>query len=182
MTAHQADLDELELRTTKVIRPLSWLIPWGIYPLHSEALQRTRPFVTWAVVALTVVVSLAFLGMEFVGSPAMRTLKNLMLWDNDAVVDADHVAVFAMMTSYGDSEALSEALNEMPEDMPDDEQIMKAYKSLTPEQRPIGEFQLIQLKLAKMEVARLNIQNLVFRQIEMASQGASPSFAEASAM
>lgn len=48
--------------------------------------------------------------------------------------------------------------------------------------RPIGEFQLIQLKLAKMEVARMNIQNLVFRQIEMASLGTRPSFAEASAM
>ena len=36
---------------------------------------------------------------------------------------------------------------------------------------PIGEFQLIQLKLAKMEVARMNIQNLVFRQIEMAAAG-----------
>src|SRR5206468_7204359 len=34
--------------------------------------------------------------------------------------------------------------------------------------RPIGEFQLIQLKLAKMEVARMNLQNIVFRQIEMA--------------
>ena len=34
--------------------------------------------------------------------------------------------------------------------------------------RPIGEFQLIQLKLAKMEVARLNVENLVFRHIEMA--------------
>src|SRR3954454_16955563 len=29
--------------------------------------------------------------------------------------------------------------------------------------RPIGDYQLIQLKLAKMEVARLNIENLVFR-------------------
>src|SRR5438128_2705466 len=48
--------------------------------------------------------------------------------------------------------------------------------------RPIGEFQLIQLKLAKMEVARLNIQNLVFRQIEMAQAGRSMSLAEASAM
>ena len=37
--------------------------------------------------------------------------------------------------------------------------------------RPIGEFQLIQLKLAKMEVARMNIQNLVFRQIELAAAG-----------
>jgi alkylation response protein AidB-like acyl-CoA dehydrogenase len=47
--------------------------------------------------------------------------------------------------------------------------------------RPIGEFQLIQLKLAKMEVARMNIQNLVFRQIEMAGEGKSMALAEASA-
>jgi alkylation response protein AidB-like acyl-CoA dehydrogenase len=47
--------------------------------------------------------------------------------------------------------------------------------------RPIGEFQLIQLKLAAMEVARMNIQNLVFRQIELAEAGKSVSLAEASA-
>jgi len=47
--------------------------------------------------------------------------------------------------------------------------------------QPIGEFQLIQLKLAKMEVARLNIQNLVFRQIEMGAAGKGMSLAEASA-
>jgi hypothetical protein len=48
--------------------------------------------------------------------------------------------------------------------------------------KPIGEFQLIQLKLAKMEVARMNIQNLVFRTIELADAGKKPTFAEASAM
>jgi len=48
--------------------------------------------------------------------------------------------------------------------------------------RPIGEYQLIQLKLAKMEVARLNIENLVFRQLEMARDGKNMSLAEASAM
>ncbi len=48
--------------------------------------------------------------------------------------------------------------------------------------KPIGEFQLIQLKLAKMEVARMNIQNLVFRQIELSQHGKSMSFAEASAV
>jgi alkylation response protein AidB-like acyl-CoA dehydrogenase len=47
--------------------------------------------------------------------------------------------------------------------------------------RPIGDFQLIQLKLAKMEVVRMNIQNLVFRQIEMSGKGKSMTFAEASA-
>jgi alkylation response protein AidB-like acyl-CoA dehydrogenase len=47
--------------------------------------------------------------------------------------------------------------------------------------RPIGEFQLIQLKLANMEVARMNLQNMVFRQIEMAAAGKRMSLAEASA-
>ena len=47
---------------------------------------------------------------------------------------------------------------------------------------PIGDFQLIQLKLAKMEVARLNVQNLVFRTIEMGAAGESLTLAEASAM
>lgn len=47
--------------------------------------------------------------------------------------------------------------------------------------RPIGDFQLVQLKLAKMEVARTNIQNLVFRMIDLAAAGKSMSLAEASA-
>jgi alkylation response protein AidB-like acyl-CoA dehydrogenase len=46
----------------------------------------------------------------------------------------------------------------------------------------IGEFQLIQLKLANMEVARLNVQNLVFRTVELARAGKTPTLAEASAM
>ena len=48
--------------------------------------------------------------------------------------------------------------------------------------QPIGEFQLIQDKLARMEVARLNLQNLVFRVIEGAATGRSMTLAEASAM
>jgi alkylation response protein AidB-like acyl-CoA dehydrogenase len=48
--------------------------------------------------------------------------------------------------------------------------------------KPIGEYQLIQDKLARMEVARMNLQNLVFRVIELASQGKSMTLAEASAM
>jgi alkylation response protein AidB-like acyl-CoA dehydrogenase len=49
-------------------------------------------------------------------------------------------------------------------------------------EKPIGEYQLIQDKLARMEVARMNLQNLVFRTVELSSQGKSMSFGEASAM
>jgi alkylation response protein AidB-like acyl-CoA dehydrogenase len=46
--------------------------------------------------------------------------------------------------------------------------------------KPIGENQLIQLKLAKMEVARLNLQNMVFRYIELRVTGKDMTLAEAS--
>ncbi len=48
--------------------------------------------------------------------------------------------------------------------------------------KPIGEYQLIQEKLARMEVARMNLQNLVFRTVELASHGRGMGLAEASAM
>ena len=48
--------------------------------------------------------------------------------------------------------------------------------------QPIGDFQLIQDKLARMEVARLNVENLVFRTVEMSAAGRSMTLAEASAM
>ncbi|WP_028935825.1 acyl-CoA dehydrogenase family protein [Pseudonocardia spinosispora] len=47
---------------------------------------------------------------------------------------------------------------------------------------PIGDYQLIQLKLAKMEVARLNTENLVLQYIAMADEGAKPTLAQASAI
>jgi acyl-CoA dehydrogenase len=47
--------------------------------------------------------------------------------------------------------------------------------------KAIGEFQLVQLKIAKMEVARMNLQNIVYRQIEMAGAGRDMTLAEASA-
>ena len=48
--------------------------------------------------------------------------------------------------------------------------------------QPIGEFQLIQLKLAQMEVARVNVRNMVFSTIEQRRAGRVPSLSEASAI
>ncbi|MDX1891617.1 acyl-CoA dehydrogenase family protein [Mycolicibacterium sp. 050158] len=48
--------------------------------------------------------------------------------------------------------------------------------------REIGRFQLIQLKLASMEVARMNVRNMLFRVIEAAQAGHPITLAEASAM
>lgn len=48
--------------------------------------------------------------------------------------------------------------------------------------KPIGQYQLIQQKLALMEVARLNVQNLIFYYVECLADGRGVTFAEASAM
>ncbi|WP_025736195.1 acyl-CoA dehydrogenase family protein [Mycobacterium genavense] len=48
--------------------------------------------------------------------------------------------------------------------------------------RNIGQFQLIQLKLAKMEIARMNVQNIVFMTIERQQAGKPLTLAEASAV
>jgi alkylation response protein AidB-like acyl-CoA dehydrogenase len=55
-------------------------------------------------------------------------------------------------------------------------------KSRTLWGKEIGQFQLIQLKLASMEVARMNVRNMLFRVIEAAQKGTPISLPEASAM
>lgn len=49
-------------------------------------------------------------------------------------------------------------------------------------EKPIGDYQLIQEKLARMEVARFNVQNMLFNYLECRSKGKVMTFAEASAM
>ena len=46
----------------------------------------------------------------------------------------------------------------------------------------IGQFQLIQLKLARIEIARMNVQNMVFQTLERLADGKMPTLAEASAI
>ncbi|MHA7650425.1 acyl-CoA dehydrogenase family protein [Mycobacterium sp. ML4] len=55
-------------------------------------------------------------------------------------------------------------------------------KSRTLWGKNIGQFQLIQLKLAKMEIARMNVQNMVFHTLERQQAGKPLTLAEASAI
>ncbi|MFD6449802.1 acyl-CoA dehydrogenase family protein [Nocardia sp. NPDC060220] len=55
-------------------------------------------------------------------------------------------------------------------------------KSRTLWGKEIAQFQLIQLKLAEMEIARINVQNMVFNAIERTAAGEKVTLAEASAM
>lgn len=62
------------------------------------------------------------------------------------------------------------------------EQSVRYAKSRVQFGRPIADYQLVQLKLANMEIARVNVQNMVFRTLELGRAGKAPTLAEASAM
>ncbi|MFS3130022.1 acyl-CoA dehydrogenase family protein [Nocardioides sp. Bht2] len=48
--------------------------------------------------------------------------------------------------------------------------------------KPIGEFQLIQAKLAEMEIARVNVENMILKALDARRRGVTLDMAEASAM
>jgi acyl-CoA dehydrogenase len=61
------------------------------------------------------------------------------------------------------------------------EQCIRYAKGRVQFGQPIADYQLIQLKLARMEIARSNVANSLFRAVEMTVAGDQPTLAEASA-
>ena len=61
------------------------------------------------------------------------------------------------------------------------EQCIRYSKERVQFGKAIADYQLIQLKLARMEIARSNVANSLFRAVEMTADGEQPTLAEASA-
>ena len=87
------DIDEeaLETRAETLIKPFSWLVRFGLYPISSEAGGRSRPYVAYGLVILTIVISVWFWIADSGGGP--KWVQNLMLWPNEegsiTIVDYD---------------------------------------------------------------------------------------------
>jgi len=145
LTARAPDEDLLLLRGEKVTSAVSWLIGIGLYPVYSEAPGRARPYVTWAIAALTVIVSLWFLGLEWTDSPSLQRHKQLLLWTGDQPASAERIAAFYKLTTYGNVRAFGAAYERLPEDVPERERIVRAHESLPVEDRAIGQYRPHQL-------------------------------------
>ncbi len=145
LTAWDVDPDELEDKAHGIVRAVSWLIPFGLYPVYSEAMGNHKPYATWAITAVTVLVSIWFLILDFSGSSQMMSAKNLMLWGGSAKPDIEQMHMLYEYTGYGDAEAFIAKREELSETMPEDEVDVAALKALTPEQRCFGEYRHIQL-------------------------------------
>jgi len=155
LMARGLDEGQLEARAESVIRPISWLIPFGLYPIYSEAMGKARPVAIWSITVITILVSAWFLVLDWTESPQMQSYKNLMLWSGKAEPDADRILTFYATTSYGDTEAFAQALAaevdkrgvevEHIYDLYDTEAIRKAHESLPPEKQCFGRYRPSQL-------------------------------------
>lgn len=77
------DEDDLAMRADTWIRALSWLIPFGLFPIASEAFGTKKPLTTWAIFGLTLVASIAFFfAMNRTGEPSPAVL-NMMHWSGN---------------------------------------------------------------------------------------------------
>jgi membrane associated rhomboid family serine protease len=139
------DEDMLYERARKIVSPLSWLIPSGIAPVYSEVMGRHRPYSIWTIAALTVLISIWFLGYQYSGSPKMRSMKNLMLWVGRDEPDPNRIELLYRFTNYGDSEAFSAKKQELKGKIPENKLDLAALKELNPEQQCFGQYRHTQL-------------------------------------
>ena len=150
VTSRRLDENLVYSNTERILRWVSWLLPFGFSPLASEAMGMRRPFTTWAVVLLTILVTFWF---WFSTSAQMNTRKDLMLWSGSAPLTAEHIKMNYQWTDWGDADALdaaimratdeAEASNSDRIDM--DRIIVEAHDTLTPNQQFVGRFQSHQL-------------------------------------
>jgi membrane associated rhomboid family serine protease len=77
ITSHGVDENVLQGNAETTVRVISWLIPFGLYPIASEAFGARKPYVIWAVAALTVLTSIIFWGYS---QAAPLAAMDLELW------------------------------------------------------------------------------------------------------
>jgi len=82
--AQDVDVDRVYMNTERIIRVLSWIIPFGIYPIASEAFGTRKPYVVRSIAIVTVAASIWFWVAGISGAAEPDALLELMLWSGRA--------------------------------------------------------------------------------------------------
>ncbi|MCX5660129.1 MAG: rhomboid family intramembrane serine protease [Planctomycetota bacterium] len=115
VTSQSGDLNLVYHNTEAVIRPLSFFIPFGFFPITSEALGSRRKYAITTITTLTILISSWFLFMELKPNSDMRSLKNLMMWAGEAKPDPRRLRMLYTYTTFGDTAALAKKIREVQE-------------------------------------------------------------------
>ena len=80
LTALAVDENSLYVNTESVVRAISFIIPFGLYPVASEGFGSRKPYVVWAIATVTVIISVMFWVTNFSVPTMQRTDLKFMLW------------------------------------------------------------------------------------------------------
>lgn len=142
------DENVVHYNAERVLRPLSWLLGFGFSPVASEAFGNRKPYVTWAVLAITCVVSFWF---WFSSDAQMNERKNLMLWGGDKAPSAEYIIEHYEFTNWGNERAFNRKMRELSNRQMQTpgrqsaESLVQVHASLSPSERTLGEFRFSQL-------------------------------------
>lgn len=122
---------DFEVKAEQIISAVSWAVPFGLYPVYSEAKGWCRPYVTWGILALTILASIAFWIAAGLPPEIDADAAHLMLWcDTEADADGEEEA--------SDEEIRAELMKRIEAELPPE---------ATPEQKAF----ILQMALAAIE-------------------------------
>jgi membrane associated rhomboid family serine protease len=144
LTAREVDENSLYVHTETAVRAISFVIPFGLYPVASEGFGSRKPYVIWGITIATIVISVMFWITNMGGNQARGADDNLMLWAGRSPTESDIFRGYKT-TGRGDSDAFLAKAYELDGKVPDDQLTVRAYQDLSPDQKCYGDFHFWQL-------------------------------------
>ncbi|HVS73150.1 MAG TPA: rhomboid family intramembrane serine protease [Phycisphaerae bacterium] len=119
ITAMGRDEDALYRNAEAIIRPLSWLLRLGLYPIASEAYATKKPIAIWAIAILTTICSIAFFVVLRTDGDHDAALS-LMLWpahhvEREVQTDAQILSAYHAIQDKPEGKLLRDIANEKDE-------------------------------------------------------------------
>ena len=115
--AQDVDLDRVYINAERIIRVLSWIIGFGIYPIASEAFGTRKPYVVRSITIVTIAASIWFWVAGISGAAEPDALLDLMLWSGRSDVPA-----FVAVQDVDDQDYVDqEQADQESEDLTDEE-------------------------------------------------------------
>ncbi|HEY8748256.1 MAG TPA: rhomboid family intramembrane serine protease [Tepidisphaeraceae bacterium] len=145
-----SDVDEnsVHAATESAVRAISWVIPFGLYPIKSEGYGNFKPYAVWTIAAVTVLVTVMVWIMHLSGADGVNSTRNLMMWGGrePTASDIERGRLLSRFTHWGDAAAFDRKVAELrARNLSGEEAEVKAYNELDPDQQFFGQFHWYQL-------------------------------------
>jgi membrane associated rhomboid family serine protease len=143
LTAQGLDEDQLYGNAETLVNIVSWVLPFGLYPIASEAYGAFKPYATWAIALLTILTSVCFWVAR--GNPRGPS-RQLMLWAGSASPqEIEEIYTEPHVLDESDQSAYEHKVEELKKTVPERQLPLAAYNALPSEHQVFGHFEWYQL-------------------------------------